>query len=77
MTDTQRLERIERLRPIADRLGATMAQLAIAWCARHPMVSSVITGASRPEQVTENFGALDIIDHIDDDLDAEIRAALR
>jgi len=40
-------------------------------------VSSVITGASRPEQVTENFGALNIIDHIDDDLDAEIRAALR
>lgn len=77
MTDTQRLERIERLRPIADRLGATMAQLAIAWCTRHPMVSSVITGASRPEQVTENFGALDIIDQIDDDLDAEIRAALR
>jgi len=76
MTDAEALARIERLRPIATRLGVSMAQLAIAWCTRHPMVSSVITGASRPEQVTENFAAIQLIDAIDDELDAEIRAAV-
>lgn len=76
MTDAEALARIERLRPIATRLGVSMAQLAIAWCTRHPMVSSVITGASRPEQVTENFAAVQLIDAIDDELDAEIRAAV-
>jgi aryl-alcohol dehydrogenase-like predicted oxidoreductase len=53
-----------------------MAQLAIAWCAANPHVSTVITGASRPEQVTENMAALEVVDRIDDDLRARIDAAL-
>jgi aryl-alcohol dehydrogenase-like predicted oxidoreductase len=67
------LERVQRLRPIADRLGVTMAQLALAWVLRHPNVASAIVGASRPEQVTDNAAAAGI------DLDAatvaEIEAA--
>ena len=43
---------------IADRLGCTLSQLAIAWCASNPNVSTVITGASRVEQVHENLAAL-------------------
>ncbi|HEV2360445.1 MAG TPA: aldo/keto reductase, partial [Acidimicrobiales bacterium] len=43
----------------AKELGCTPAQLGIGWCLLHPQVSSVITGASRPEQVVENLGALD------------------
>jgi len=76
MNDRDAVERIERLRPIADRLGCTMAQLALAWCTKHPMVSTVITGASRPSQVVENFGALDVIPLITDEVKAEMESAL-
>jgi aryl-alcohol dehydrogenase-like predicted oxidoreductase len=51
------LEAVQKLRPIADELGITMAQLAIAWVLREPGVSSAIVGASRPEQVDENVAA--------------------
>ncbi len=51
------LEAVQQLRPIADELGITMAQLAVAWVLREPGVSSAIVGASRPEQVDENVAA--------------------
>ena len=47
------LERVQRLRPIAEQAGLTMAQLAVAWVLHNPNVASAIVGASRPEQVTE------------------------
>jgi len=51
------LAAVERLRPIADGLGITMAQLALAWVLREPNVASAIVGASRPEQVDDNAAA--------------------
>jgi aryl-alcohol dehydrogenase-like predicted oxidoreductase len=51
------LEAVQDLRPVADELGITMAQLAIAWVLREPGVSSAIVGASRPEQVDEDVAA--------------------
>ncbi|WP_084103462.1 aldo/keto reductase family protein [Demequina sp. NBRC 110056] len=51
------LTRVQALQPIADELGLTMAQLAIAWVLQNPNVSAAIIGASRPEQVTENAKA--------------------
>jgi aryl-alcohol dehydrogenase-like predicted oxidoreductase len=51
------LERVQRLRPVADGLGITMSQLALAWVLRTSDVASAIVGASRPEQVRENVGA--------------------
>lgn len=51
------LERVERLRPIAEGLGLTMAQLALAWLLHEPNVASPIVGASRPEQVRDNAAA--------------------
>jgi aryl-alcohol dehydrogenase-like predicted oxidoreductase len=51
------LGRVQRLKPIAQREGLTMAQLALAWCLRREEVSSVIIGASRPAQVEENAAA--------------------
>jgi 1-deoxyxylulose-5-phosphate synthase len=51
------LERVERLRPIADGLGLTMVQLALAWILREPNVASAIVGASRPEQLHDNAAA--------------------
>ena len=54
-------ETVRRVVALAKELGCTPAQLAIAWCASHPHVSTVITGASRVEQVRENMGALDVM----------------
>jgi aryl-alcohol dehydrogenase-like predicted oxidoreductase len=53
----QVLEAVQRLRPIADGLGITMARLALAWVLREPNVASAIIGASRPEQVEDNAAA--------------------
>ncbi len=55
-----KLAKTRALTPIAAELNCSLAQLAIAWCVRNPRVSSVITGASRPEQVVENMAALDV-----------------
>jgi voltage-dependent potassium channel beta subunit len=52
--------KVRNLKSVADELGCTRAQLAIAWCFKNPNVSSVITGASRPEQVVENMKALEV-----------------
>jgi aryl-alcohol dehydrogenase-like predicted oxidoreductase len=51
------LERVQGLRPIAERLAITTAQLALAWILRQPNVASAIVGASRPEQVRDNAAA--------------------
>ena len=51
------LERVQRLRPVADEAGLSLAQLAVAWVLQNPNVSSAIIGASRPEQVSENVKA--------------------
>ena len=55
--DDDVLEAVQRLRPIADGLGITMTQLALAWVLRRPEVAAAIIGASRPEQVEENAAA--------------------
>jgi len=56
----ERIEKVKQLVPVAEELGCTMAQLALAWCLKNPNVSTVITGASRPEQVHENMKALEV-----------------
>jgi voltage-dependent potassium channel beta subunit len=56
----ERVEKVRQLKPVADELGASLAQLALAWCLKNPNVSTVITGASRPEQVHENMKALEV-----------------
>lgn len=56
----ERLAAIDKLKPLASDLGCTLAQLAIAWCSKNPNVSTVITGASRAEQVKENMKAIDV-----------------
>lgn len=55
---------VERLKPIAEELNVTLAQLALAWALKNPNVSSLITGASRAEQVIENVKALDAVKKI-------------
>jgi voltage-dependent potassium channel beta subunit len=76
LTDPDRNAKVRRLAAVADELGCSLAQLSIAWCARNPHVSSVITGASRVGQVEENLGALDVLARLDDDVVARIEAAV-
>ncbi len=61
LTDGESNAKVRALKDVADELGVTLAQLSIAWCARNPDVSTVITGASRVEQVHDNMGALDAL----------------
>lgn len=76
LSDEVAIARVEGLRPIADRIGCSMAQLALAWTTKHRMVSSVITGASKVNQVEQNFETLDVIPEITDEIREEIEAAV-
>jgi voltage-dependent potassium channel beta subunit len=69
-------EKVERLRAIAGELGCSLAQMCLAWCASNPHVSSVITGASRPSQVIENFGAIDVLPMLTPEVLGRIDAAV-
>ena len=64
LTDQQKLAKVAALEPIAKELGCSLSQLALAWCLKNPFVSTVITGASRVEQVHENMKAADVVDAI-------------
>ncbi|MCS6826030.1 MAG: aldo/keto reductase [Caldilinea sp.] len=77
LTDPKRLAIVRALQPIANDLGCTMSQLAIAWCVKNPHVSTVITGASRVSQVHENMKALEVVPKLTDDVMAQIDAILK
>jgi aryl-alcohol dehydrogenase-like predicted oxidoreductase len=64
VTDADANRRVRELGVIAGELGVSLPQLSISWCASNPHVSTVITGASRVEQVRENLGALDVLDRL-------------
>ncbi|HEY3810260.1 MAG TPA: aldo/keto reductase [Acidimicrobiales bacterium] len=72
LTDPRSNAVVAELGGVADELGCRLAQLALAWCASNPRVSTVITGASRVAQVQENMGALEVMPL----LTADIRARL-
>ncbi|MFC5740152.1 potassium channel beta subunit family protein [Dyella tabacisoli] len=59
------IAKVRRLQPVADELGVSLAQLAIAWCLVNPHVSTVMLGASRLEQLEHNFAALDLLPKLD------------
>ena len=62
------IAKLRKIAPIAEELDCTMAQLAIAWCLANPNVSTVITGASRPEQVRENMKAMEVYERLTPDV---------
>jgi voltage-dependent potassium channel beta subunit len=70
------IEKVKQLTTIANELGCTMAQLAIAWCLKNPNVSTVITGASRAAQVVENMKALDVAPKLTPDVLERIETIL-
>lgn len=70
-----RIERVRKLSTLAAEMGTSMAALALAWAMKNPVVSSVITGATRPSQVEENMKALDV--KITPEIDAKIEEILQ
>jgi voltage-dependent potassium channel beta subunit len=72
----RQIEAIRKLAKVASDLGTNMPRLAIAWCLKNPNVSSVITGASRVEQVEDNMNALDVVKMLDDEVMLEIERIL-
>lgn len=60
LTDQEKIAKVRALEPVARGLNCTLSQLAIAWCLKNPFVSTVITGASRVEQVHENMKAAEV-----------------
>ena len=77
LTDEGRNAKVKVLAGIAEELDCTLSQLSLAWCAKNPHVSTVITGASRVEQVQENMGALDVLPKLTDEVMARIKQAAR
>jgi voltage-dependent potassium channel beta subunit len=61
LTDPAKNAIVGKLESVAKDLGCTLAQLALAWCVRNPRVSTVITGATRVEQISENMKALEVV----------------
>jgi voltage-dependent potassium channel beta subunit len=75
--ETQKqLAQVRKLTRVAEKLGCSMAQLAIAWCLKNPNVSTVITGASRASQVVENMKSLEFVDKLDVGVMDEIEGIL-
>ena len=72
----ERVARARRLRPLADELGCSTAQLAIAWCAANPHVSTVMLGASRLEQLEHNLAALEVLPKLDEAMRQRIAQAV-
>jgi voltage-dependent potassium channel beta subunit len=73
----ENIEKVKQLTVISRELGCTMAQMALAWCLKNPNVSTVITGASRPEQVVENVKALDVVGKLSPEVMGRIEGILQ
>eukprot|EP01087_Luapelamoeba_hula_P023365 TRINITY_DN856_c0_g1_i4.p1 TRINITY_DN856_c0_g1~~TRINITY_DN856_c0_g1_i4.p1 ORF type:complete len:406 (-),score=52.19 TRINITY_DN856_c0_g1_i4:1116-2333(-) len=70
------LQKVRQLDPIAKELNCSLAHLAIAWCLKNNNVSSVIMGASKPQQVRENVGAMRVVKQLDSEVMAKIEKIL-
>jgi voltage-dependent potassium channel beta subunit len=75
LTD-EKLDKARRLAVVAEELGITMAQLALAWCLKNPNVSTAIIGATKPEHVTENVKASEAVEKISEDVMQRIEEIL-
>jgi voltage-dependent potassium channel beta subunit len=77
LTDTERLAKVSALKPLAEKMGASLAQFSLAWCLQNPYVSTVMTGASRVEQVHENMKAINFVESFTPDVMQEIDRIFR
>ena len=70
------IDAADALKPIADELGCSLAQLSLAWCTKNPRVSTVIMGATSVEQLKDNLGALEVAPKLTPEVLARIDAAV-
>ncbi|MFM2207390.1 MAG: hypothetical protein RL213_1365 [Bacteroidota bacterium] len=70
------LEKVKRLKVIADELGISMVRMALAWCLKNPNVSTVLLGASKPSQLKENIGCLSALPLITEEVMHRIEQVL-
>jgi aryl-alcohol dehydrogenase-like predicted oxidoreductase len=70
----QLVEKTKKLEAVAKELDCTLSQLAIAWCLHNPHVSSVITGATRLEQLQENLGSIEVKNKLNNDIMRQINS---
>ena len=73
----ERLDKIKALNVVAKELGTTLAKLAIAWCVQNPNVSTVILGASKPEQLYETLTSLDVVPLLTPSVNERLEAILQ
>ncbi len=71
-----KIEKVKMLVPVANDLGITMPQMALAWCLKNKNVSTVITGASNVKQVEQNMSAMDVVEKLDDEVMEKIEEIL-
>jgi voltage-dependent potassium channel beta subunit len=71
------LAKVKKLAKIANELSVTLPRMALAWCLKNPNVSTVITGASKPEQVRENMKASEVVDQLSGDVMKRIGGILQ
>ena len=72
----KQMAQVAELKNVADKLGVSMAQLAIAWCLKNPNVSTVILGATKVSQLQETLAAAEIVDQLNDDVMQKIEEIL-
>lgn len=73
----QNIATVKELQSIAKEVGCTLAQLSLAWCLKNANVSTVITGATKPEQVEENMKSTDVVAALDASMMERIESVLR
>lgn len=71
-TFTKNVEKAEKLKVIAEKLGCSLAQMSLAWCITNQNVATVLVGASKTAQLEENLKALSFVDNITPEVKAEI-----
>lgn len=72
----EKIEKVKKLKPLADELGISQADMGLAWCLKNTNVSSVITGASNPIQVKQNMSAINVVTKLTDDVMLKIEEVL-
>ena len=72
LTNPAGIAKVRQLQEVANQLGVPLAQMALAWCLKNPNISTVITGASRLEQLNQNLQALDVVEKLTPDVMAKI-----
>jgi aryl-alcohol dehydrogenase-like predicted oxidoreductase len=71
-----KIEKVKKLTTIAEKLGGNMSQLALAWAAKNPNVSTVILGATKVEQIVDNCKAVQMLEKITPEIMEEIEKIL-